>query len=125
MKGCPKCSAKKAAALKNITSSASKPLVETTIRIVAYQKNNIVSREVIRQKGGTVTVFAFDKGKGLSEHTAPYDALVQVLEGAVEIIISGKPFRLSRGQMMIMPANRPHQLQALTRFKMLLTMIKS
>lgn len=122
MKGCPKCAVKKAAA-KSIT--AVKPLIETIGKTVAYQKDNIVSREIIRQKNGTVTIFAFDKGQGLSEHTAPFDALVQVLEGEVEIKIDGKPHTLKAGQMIVMPEDHPHALMALTRFKMMLTMIKS
>lgn len=124
MKNCPKWTARKAARSKAPAKQAAKPLVETVGRAVAYQKDNIVSREVIRGHGGTVTLFAFDAGQGLSEHTAPFDALVQVLEGSVEIRIDRRPYRLKAGQMMIMPAGRSHQLQALTRFKMLLTMIK-
>jgi len=121
MKGCARCASEKVSAAK---PEPVRPRVESVAGTVSYQKDNIVSREIIRRKNGTVTAFAFDKGQGLSEHTAPYDAPLQVLEGAVEIRISGKRFRLKRGQMIIMPANRPHQLQALTRFKMMLTMIK-
>jgi quercetin dioxygenase-like cupin family protein len=90
-----------------------------------YQKGSIVSRTIIDKKAGTVTLFAFDEGQGLSEHTAPFDALVYVLDGQVEITISGKPFRLRAGEMIIMPANDPHALKAMTRFKMILTMIRS
>ncbi len=122
MKGCPKCAAKKASAAR---LAPAKPLIESIAKTVAYQKDNIVSREIIRQKNGTVTVFAFDKGQGLSEHTAPFDALVQVLEGEVEIMIDGKPHRLKAGQMIVMPEDRPHALKALTKFKMMLTMIRS
>ncbi len=122
MKGCPTCAAKKAAA-KSLP--AVRPLIETIGKTVAYQKDTVVSREIIRRKNGTVTAFAFDKGQGLSEHTAPFDALVQVLEGEVEIRIDGKPHRLKAGQMIVMPEGRPHALKALTRFKMMLTMIKS
>jgi quercetin dioxygenase-like cupin family protein len=121
MKGCPKCAAKKAAT-KNVTPV--KPQIEAVNKTVAYQRDAIVSREIIRQKNGTVTVFAFDKGQGLSEHTAPFDALVQVLEGEVEIRIDGKPYRLKAGQMIVMPEDHPHALTALTRFKMMLTMIR-
>jgi len=92
--------------------------------LVEYQKGSVVSREIIRKKAGTVTLFAFDKGQGLSEHTAPYDALVYVLEGEVEIAISGKPHRLKAGDMIIMPANEPHGLKALKKYKMLLVMIR-
>jgi quercetin dioxygenase-like cupin family protein len=92
---------------------------------IGYQNNAIVSREVVSKNTGTVTVFAFDKGQGLSEHTAPFDALVYVLDGEVEIIISGKPRYLQEGEAVIMPANKPHALKALEKFKMLLTMIRS
>ena len=85
----------------------------------------MVSRTIIDKKAGTVTLFAFDESQGLSEHTAPYDALVQVLEGEAEVVISGKPFGLKKGEITIMPANEPHALTAVTRFKMLLTMIRS
>lgn len=125
MNACPKCAAKKAAARKRSVKTITKPMVEAVGRAVAYQKDNIVSREVIRQKGGTVTLFAFDQGQGLSEHTAPFDALAQALEGSVEIRIGGQPYRLRAGQMIIMPKNRPHSLKALTRFKMMLIMIKN
>ena len=121
MKGCPKCAAKKAVAK---SSTAAKPQIETIGKTVAYQKDTVVSREIIRQKNGTVTVFAFDQGQGLSEHTAPFDALVQVLEGTVEIRIDGKPHKLKAGQMIVMPEDHPHALKALTRFKMMLTMIR-
>lgn len=92
--------------------------------LVEYQKGSVVSREIIRKKAGTVTLFAFDEGQGLSEHTAPFDALVYVLEGEVEIAISGKPHRLKGGEMIIMPANQPHGLKALKAYKMLLVMIR-
>lgn len=91
---------------------------------VQYQTEAVVSRTLIDKKVGTVTAFAFDEGQGLSEHTAPYDALVEVLDGEVEIMISGNPSRLKKGEMVIMPANKPHALRAVTRFKMLLTMIR-
>jgi quercetin dioxygenase-like cupin family protein len=93
--------------------------------LVSYQNGSIVSREVLGRKTGTVTVFAFDEGQGLSEHTAPFEALVHVLDGEVEISISGKPYRLKKGQMIIMPAKEPHSLAAVKRFKMLLIMIRS
>jgi quercetin dioxygenase-like cupin family protein len=92
--------------------------------LVDYQEGAVVSREVINKSTGTVTVFAFDAGQGLSEHTAPFDALVQVLDGEVEIRIAGIPYRLKEGEMIIMPAGKPHALKALARFKMLLVMIK-
>ena len=90
-----------------------------------YQPGSIVSRTIVDKKAGTVTFFAFDQGQGLSEHTAPFDALVYVLEGEAEIVISGKPFRLKGGDMIVMPANAPHALKATTKFKMILTMIRS
>jgi quercetin dioxygenase-like cupin family protein len=93
--------------------------------LVSYQDGAIVSREIVKKPTGTVTVFAFDEGQGLSEHTAPFDALVQVLEGEVEILISGQPHRLQGGELILMPAGQPHALKALARFKMMLTMIRS
>ena len=95
------------------------------IDLVDYQDGSVVSREIISKKTGTVTLFAFDKGQGLSEHTAPFDALVYLLDGEAEIVISGKPLRLKQGEIVIMPANQPHALKAIERFKMILTMIRS
>lgn len=92
--------------------------------LVAYQKGAVVSREIIRRKSGTVTAFAFDRGQGLSEHTAPFDALVQVVAGEAEISISGEARRVAAGEMIRMPANVPHALQARRRFKMLLFMVR-
>jgi quercetin dioxygenase-like cupin family protein len=91
--------------------------------LAAYQEGAVVSRMVVYKKSGTLTAFAFDAGEGLSEHTAPYDAIVQGLEGEAEITIGGKPLRLTEGQMVIMPARVPHAVKALSRFRMLLTMI--
>ncbi len=93
--------------------------------LVGYQKDAVVSKTIIEKKTGTVTLFAFDQGQGLSEHTAPFDAMVQVLDGEVEIRIAGSPHRVATGQVIIMPANEPHALKAATPFKMLLTMIRS
>jgi len=95
------------------------------IDLVHYQAGSVVSRTLVNEKAGTVTLFAFDEGEGLSEHTAPFDALVHILEGEAEVAISGKPFQLKQGEMLLMPANEPHALKALSRFKMLLTMIRS
>ena len=95
------------------------------VDMVNYQKDSVVSKTILVKNTGTVTLFAFDKGQGLSEHTAPFDALVQVIEGEAEIIISGNPFPLKQGEIIIMPANEPHALRALSNFKMLLTMIRS
>lgn len=92
--------------------------------LVVYQQGSVVSREIVRGSTGTVSIFAFDEGEGLSEHTAPFDAIVQVVDGAVEVTISGEPLRLEEGEMVIMPAGLPHSLKALGRFKMLLTLIK-
>ena len=93
--------------------------------LIEYQKASVVSRTLIDKKAGTVTLFAFDENQGLSEHTAPYDALVQITDGEADITISSKTHRLKEGEMIIMPANRPHALKAFGRFKMLLTMIKA
>ena len=93
--------------------------------LIGYQEGAVVSRTIIDKKAGTVTLFAFDENQGLSEHTAPFDAMVQVLDGEVIVTISGKPVPLKKGEMIIMPANKPHSLQAKTKFKMLLTMIKA
>jgi quercetin dioxygenase-like cupin family protein len=93
--------------------------------LIEYQEGAVVSKEILRKGTGTVTIFAFDKGEGLSEHTAPFDAIVQVIDGKAEITISGKKNILERGNMIIMPANEPHSLLAMERFKMILTMIRS
>jgi quercetin dioxygenase-like cupin family protein len=93
--------------------------------LISYLEGSVVSRTLIDKKTGTVTLFAFDENQGLSEHTAPFDAMVLVLDGEVEVTISGKPMTLKEGEITIMPANEPHALAAKTKFKMLLTMIKS
>ena len=93
--------------------------------LVDYQKGAVVSRQIINKQAGTVTVFSFDKGEGLSEHTAPFDALVQILDGEAEVTISGKANRLVAGEMIIMPAGQPYSLKALAQFKMALIMIRS
>ena len=93
--------------------------------LIDYQENSVVSREIIRKETGTVTIFAFDKGEGLSEHTAPFDAMVQIVDGVAEIIISGNKNMVKKGEMIIMPGNVPHALNAVERFKMVLTMIRS
>jgi len=95
------------------------------IDLADYQVGSVVSRTIIDKKTGTVTFFAFDEGQALSEHTTPFDALVYLLDGEAEIIISGKPIRLRDGEMVIMPANQPHALRATKSFKMILTMIRS
>ena len=93
--------------------------------LVDYQDGSVVSREIIGEKAGTVTLFAFDQGQGLSEHTAPFDALVHVFDGEAEIIISGRHLRVKQGEVVIMPANQPHALKAIKKFKMMLTMIRA
>jgi len=93
--------------------------------LVDYQDGSVVSRTIIKKPTGTITLFAFDKGEGLSEHTAPFDALVLMLEGDTEITISGKRLTAKAGEMVIMPANQPHSLKASRRFKMALVMIRS
>ncbi len=93
--------------------------------LVDYQKGSVVSRMLLNKKSGTVTLFAFDKGQGLSEHTTPFDALVYILDGEAVITISGKPLTVKEGDIVVMPANEPHALQATKKFKMMLTMIRS
>jgi quercetin dioxygenase-like cupin family protein len=95
------------------------------VGLIEYQDGAVVSREIVKKPTGTVTVFAFDAGQGLSEHTAPFDALVHILDGEAEITIAGTPVVAKRGDMVIMPANQPHALKAVERFKLLLVMIRS
>jgi len=92
--------------------------------LVDYQAGSVVSKEVIKKEKGTVTLFAFDKGQGLSEHTAPFDAFVYIINGRAEITVAGKKHCLKAGETIIMPANKPHSLKAAERFKMLLVMIR-
>lgn len=96
-----------------------------TADLVGYQDGAVVSREIVRRPSGGVTLFAFDRDQGLSEHTAPFDALVQVLEGEAEITIAGQTYRVRGGELILLPAHQPHALKALERFKMILTMIRS
>ena len=93
--------------------------------MVEYQDDAVVSKTILKKGTGTVTLFAFDEGQGLSEHTAPFDAMVLVLDGEVEITVSGKPYQLKKGEIIIMPANEPHALKGIKKFKMMLTMIRS
>jgi len=104
---------------------SSKPEINSLNDLVDYQNDSVVSKTIIKKDTGTVTLFAFDQGQGLSEHTAPFDALVCVLDGEVEIMISGNPYLLKAGEMIILPVNEPHSLKAVKKFKMMLTMIKS
>jgi quercetin dioxygenase-like cupin family protein len=94
-------------------------------RLVEYQDGAVVSRTILKKSTGTVTLFAFDRGQTLSEHTTPFDAMVQILDGKGEFTIEGQPFHLSQGQTLIMPADKPHAVAAPQPFKMLLTMIRS
>jgi quercetin dioxygenase-like cupin family protein len=93
--------------------------------LVAYASGTVVSRAVIKKSTGNVTIFSFDKGEGLSEHTAPFDALVQVLDGVAEVTVDKVPHRVTAGELIVMPAGKPHALKALERFKMMLVMIRS
>ncbi len=93
--------------------------------MAAYQKGSIVSQTLLSKKTGTVTVFAFDKEQGLSEHTAPFDAMIMILEGKAKIFIGGKPHDVGAGEMIILPADMPHAVKAVQRFKMMLVMIRS
>ena len=99
--------------------------VKVLKQLVDYQEGTVVSRTLIDKKTGTVSLFAFSEGQGLSEHKAPFDALVQILDGEAQITVSGKPFTLRSGEMIVMPAHEPHALKAISNFKMLLTMIRS
>lgn len=107
----------------NIKNIEARPLALADL--ASYQSGAIVSREIVNRPAGTVTVFAFDKDEGLSEHTAPFDAMVYILDGEAKISISGRPHTVKKGGIIIMPANKPHALKATKRFKMLLVMIKS
>ena len=93
--------------------------------LMDYQEGAVVSRTLIEKKTGTVTLFGFDEGQGLSEHTAPFDALVHLIDGEAKITISGQNYHLKEGEMIIMPANEPHALEAVKQFKMILLMIRS
>jgi quercetin dioxygenase-like cupin family protein len=93
--------------------------------LTEYQEGAVVSRTLLKRAGGTITLFAFDEGQSLSEHTAPFDAVAHVLEGEAGITIAGTPLKVSAGEIVLMPANQPHAVHARTRFKMLLTMIRS
>ena len=106
-------------------SIAPKSRVLHIFEMAGYQEGAVVSRQVTKAEAGNVTLFAFDKDQGLSEHSAPYDALVHVLEGQAEVTISGQPFQLNMGDAIIMPADEPHALKAIQKFKMLLTMIRA
>ncbi len=106
-------------------SKQTKTQTAKLVDLIDYQEGSVVSRAIIDKKAGTVTLFAFDKGQGLSEHTVPFDALVYLLHGVAEVVVSGIVHRLEQGEMIIMPANQPHALKAVERFKMILIMIRS
>jgi quercetin dioxygenase-like cupin family protein len=106
-------------------ATAPKSQVLRMAELVDYQEGSVVSRQITKADAGNVTLFAFDIDQGLSEHTAPFDALVHILEGEADVTISGQPFRLSTGDAIIMPADEPHALKAIQKFKMLLTMIRA
>lgn len=93
--------------------------------LIAYQQGSVVSRTIIKKKVGTVTLFAFDKGEGLSEHTAPFDALIQVVDGTALITIDGNESLVKAGELILLPAGLPHAVHAESKFKMVLTMIRS
>lgn len=99
--------------------------VSALSEMINYQDGAVVSKEILKKDTGTITLFAFDQGQGLSEHTAPFDAMVYIVDGEAEIILSGKSNIVKSGGMIIMPANNPHALKAVKKFKMLLVMIKS
>ena len=105
--------------------SAPKAQVLKLADLVSYQEGSVVSRQITKAEAGNVTLFAFDAGQELSEHSAPFDALVEVLDGMAEIRISGQPYALVAGDAIVMPGNEPHAVRALSRFKMLLTMIRA
>jgi quercetin dioxygenase-like cupin family protein len=106
-------------------STPEKSQVLTLNDMIAYQEGAVVSCQITKAEAGNVTLFVFDKDEGLSEHAAPFDALVHILDGEAQVTISGKPFDLKTGDVIIMPANEPHALKAIQRFKMLLTMIRA
>jgi quercetin dioxygenase-like cupin family protein len=114
--------------MKHTCSDVKENVIGKALRVkdlAGYDKGAVVSRTLIDKKVGTVTFFSFDKGEGLSEHTAPYDALVQILDGEAEIYICGRPIPVKAGELIIMPAKKPHALRAVKKFKMMLVMIRA
>ena len=105
---------------KNIAAKVLNPA-----NAIAYEKDSIVSNTIVKKKTGTITLFSFDCGQGLSEHTAPFDALIYIIEGRARIYIAKKPYKVSKGEIIILPANKPHAVKAISKFKMMLVMIKS
>jgi len=108
-----------------VENESAAPTVMSLETLISYQEGSIVSRQIVKKETGNVTLFAFAAGQGLTEHTSPFDVLVQVLEGEAEVTISKKPFRLKAGEVILMPAGQPHAVKAIAPFKMLLTMIRS
>jgi hypothetical protein len=108
----------------NMEQSFKKGVVLNLASLVEYSEGGVISKQLIKSPAGNVTLFSFDKGEGLSEHRAPFDAIVQVLEGVVDIVLDGKTFTLKTGESIVFPANAPHALTAVEKFKMLLTMMK-
>jgi quercetin dioxygenase-like cupin family protein len=109
-------------------SGVKKKVLFQSVRLaemIDYQEGAVVSRTLIDKSAGTVTLFAFDAGQSLSEHTAPYDALILLLEGKAEVFVAGKPFRLEKGEAILLPENKPHALRAIEQFKMVLIMVHS
>ena len=98
---------------------------KSIVDLISYQEGSVVSHTLIKKESGTVTIFAFDKGQGLSEHTVPFDAMVCIFDGKADVTISGNTVTLEHGEMIIMPANKPHTLKAVEKFKMMLIMIRS
>lgn len=115
--------------MQDDSQSKSKGVAGSTVLnvggLISYQDGAVVSREIIKKPTGNVSLFAFDEGEGLTEHTSPFDALAHILEGVAEITISGQPHQVQTGEMILMPANQPHALKALKRYKMMLIMIRS
>ena len=107
----------------NMEQSFKKGVVLNLASLVEYSEGGVISKQLIKSPAGNVTLFSFDKGEGLSEHRAPFDAIVQVLEGVVDIVLDGKTFTLKTGESIVFPANAPHALTAVEKFKMLLTMM--
>jgi len=110
---------------KNAEKEKLAPEAVKLVDLVDYQEGSVVSRTIIDKKAGTVTLFALDEGEGLSEHTAPYDALIYIVDGEAEVTISGRPVLVSEGETVVISANKPHALRAVKKFKMVLTMIHS
>ena len=108
-------------ARSEIAGAEAQPL----LGLVNYQEGSVVSRVILKREKGNVTIFAFDEGQGLSEHTSPFDALVQAVEGKAEVTVAGRPIAVKTGDVILLPADKPHVVKAIQRFKMVLTMVRS